>query len=366
MSSFFADAKPPKSEARPLIPVEDPAFWYRHDLPEGDKWIRILEPQEIAEIERAVEHVQRSGIELRNVTRAKFEMPTFGPVLDGLRDEIINGRGFAVIRGLPVERYTQEQTATAFWGIGQYFGELVSQNAKGHLLGHVKDLGYTRENPSHRGYQTSEELLYHSDSCDMSVLLCLNPAKSGGVSRIMSSVTLHNEMLKRKPEWVEGLSAALYRDRRNEVPVGLDPWYVLPVFNYHAGFLTTSLASGNLRMAQRHEEVPRLTPAQAEALDVIDKIGAEDDTHLEFDLQRGDMEFLHNHVVMHSRTRYENFPEPERHRHLLRLWLSTPGGRPLPSGYAERYGGVKEGARPGGIITKNTVLNVTLEPLGTQ
>ena len=154
----------------------------------------------------------------------------------------------------------------------------------------------------------------------------------------------------------------MYRDRRNEVPEGLDPWYVLPVFNYHAGYLTTSLSPSNLRMAQRHEAVPRFTPVQIEALDAIDPLLAEDELHLEFELQRGDMEFLHNHVVLHSRTRYENFPEPERHRHLLRLWMSTPGGRPLPKGYAERYGGLKDGKRPGGIITKDTVLNVSLDP----
>jgi hypothetical protein len=353
--------KPPMRPVIPLTPVEDPALWYGRDMTRSESWIHRLTEAEIADVEQAIARVESSGLSVADVTRHEFVLPRLGPVLDGIYDELINGCGFALIRGLPLDRYTEMQAAIAFWGIGQHLGEPVSQNAKGHLLGHVKDLGYSRKNPGHRGYQTSEELQFHCDSCDMTALLCLHPAASGGISQVMSSVALHNEMLKRNPAWVEALSAPLYRDRRNEVPPGMPPWYVLPVFNYYEGYLTTSLAASNLRMAQRHADVPRLTPVQLEALDMIDKIGRESDLRLDFELQRGDIELLHNHVMLHSRTRYENFPEPERHRHLLRLWMSTPGGRPLPDGYYARYGGIRQGRRPGGIITETTVLNVSLD-----
>jgi hypothetical protein len=145
------------------------------------------------------------------------------------------------------------------------------------------------------------------------------------------------------------------------VPPGLPPYYVLPVFNYHEDRLTTSITPSNIQMAQRHAEVPRLTPVQSEALRQIDVIGQSDGVMLEFELQPGDIELVHNHVVVHARTHYEDFPEPERRRHLLRLWMSTPSGRPLPSGYYERYGGYRQGRRPGGIVTEATVLNVSLE-----
>jgi hypothetical protein len=354
-------SRPPQRPAIPLTSVNDPALWRRDDMARPESWIHTLSDVELGDIEAAVERVEASGMTVSDVTRREFVLPRLGPILDGIYDDLINGRGFALIRGLPIDRYSEMQTAIAFWGIGRYFGEPVSQNAKGHLLGHVKDLGYSRKNPGHRGYQTSEELQFHCDSCDMTALLCLYPAASGGISRVMSSVVLHNEMLRRNPAWVEALTAPLYRDRRNEVPPGLPPWYVLPVFNYYEGYLTTSLAPSNLRMAQRHSDVPRFTPTQLQALDMVESIGAEPEMRLDFELQRGDIELLHNHVMLHSRTRYENFPERERHRHLLRLWMSTPVGRPLPSGYYERYGGMRQGRRPGGIVTETTVLNISLE-----
>jgi hypothetical protein len=160
---------------------------------------------------------------------------------------------------------------------------------------------------------------------------------------------------------VEALSGPLYRDRRNEVPPGLPPYYVLPVFNLHEDRLTTSITPSNIQMAQRHEDVPRLNEVQKEALRQIDEIGQRDGVMMEFKLQPGDIEFTHNHVVLHARTHYEDFDEPERKRHLLRLWMSTPRGRPLPSGYYERYGGYRQGRRPGGIVTEKTVLNVSLD-----
>lgn len=352
--------KPPKQPAVPLAPVSDSALWYGRDLA-PDAWIHTLTSKEIGEVETAVNRVAASALSVSDVTRHEFVLPTLGPVLDRINDDLINGHGFHLIRGLPIDRYTELQTATAFWGIGQYFGEPVSQNAKGHLIGHVKDLGFSRKNAGHRGYQTSEELQFHSDSCDMSALLCLNTAQSGGVSRVVSSAAIHNEMLNRNLNWVKALSEPLYRDRRNEVPPGLPPWYTLPVFNYHDGYLTTSITPSNVQMAQRHAEVPRLTPDQTEALRQIDVIGTIPGVMLEFELQRGDIELLHNHAVLHARTHYEDYPEPERRRHLLRLWMSTRNGRPLPSGYYERYGGYRQGRRPGGIITESTVLNVSLE-----
>jgi hypothetical protein len=341
-------------------PVNERSLWYGRDMI-SDKWVYTLTSKDISEIETAVKRVEQSGLSVAELTRAGFVLPTLGPRLDHINEELIDGRGFYLIRGLPLERFTPMQTATAFWGIGQYFGEPVSQNAKGHLLGHVKDLGHSRANASHRGYQTSEELNFHSDSCDMTALLCLTTARTGGVSRVVSSAAIHNEMLKSNSDWVEALTGPLYRDRRNEVPPGLPPYYVLPVFNHHDGRLTTSLTPSNIQMGQRHAEVPRLTPVQSEALRQVDEIGQRDGVMLEFELQPGDIELVHNHVVMHARTHYEDFDEPERKRHLLRLWMSTPKGRPLPSGYYERYGGYRQGRRPGGILTDKTVLNVSLD-----
>jgi hypothetical protein len=143
----------------------------------------------------------------------------------------------------------------------------------------------------------------------------------------------------------------VYWDRRNEVPVGKDPWYVLPVFNFREGWFSCRYGRQYIDSTQRFEQVPRMTPLQAEALDMMDKLLAELTMHMQF--QRGDIQFLFNHVLLHGRTAFEDWPEPERRRHLMRLWLTIDGERPLPPVLAERV--------QGGIVTRDTVLKAPLE-----
>ena len=350
-----------RQRAEPLHPVVDPAEWYSGDVAASDDWMHAFSPGQIDEIDAAIAGVGARGLEIMDIRREDFPLPTLGPVLDGVRDTLLDGRGFAILRGLPVGRYSRLESAIAFWGIGAYLGEAVSQNAKGHLLGHVKDLvGEVMDSPRNRGYQSRSGLPYHGDSCDVVGLLCLHTAKSGGLSSIVSSPSIHNLMLQRRPDLVAELARPWYRDRRGEVPDGKKPWFELPVFNYYAGYLTTSMQGNYIRTAQRFPELPRFTKLQREALDMMEAL--EDELHIDIEFRPGDMQFLHNHVILHSRTAFEDYPEPERKRHLLRLWLSTPDGRPLPPAYAERYHSLAEGQRPvGGIIVPGTELKTPLE-----
>jgi len=189
-------------------------------------------------------------------------------------------------------------------------------------------------------------------------LLCLHPSEAGGTSTIVSSITVHNEMVKRRPDLAAELVKPIYRDRRDEIPAGKDPWFQLPVFTYEGERLTTSWQGGYIRSAQRFDELPRFTAELAEALEFITTLMEE----LRFDMafRQGDIQFLHNHVILHSRGAFED--EPERRRHLLRLWLATPGGRPLSPAFNDRYGHLKPGERPaGGIMIPSTVFKVPLE-----
>lgn len=347
--------------ARPLEPVIDPAGWTREELAASEDWIHELSEAEIADLDAAVAGVREKGLGLTDIAKADFPLPVLGPVMDAIAREVIDGRGFVLIRGVPVARYSRLEAAIAFWGMGRYIGDPVSQNAKGHLLGHVQDLGDTSfANPTNRGYETADQLPYHSDSCDVVGLLCLHPSKSGGESTIVSSIAIHNEMLRRRPDLVAVLAEPVYRDRRGEIPAGADPWYQLPVFNYHEGYLTTSWQGGYIRSARRFEELPRPQAALDEALDMFAALCRE--LSFAMDFRPGDIQFLHNHVVVHSRTAFEDYPEPERRRHLLRLWLATPNGRPLPDAFANRYHTLEAGARPaGGIIVPGTRLHAPLE-----
>ena len=346
----------------PLQPIHDPAFWTKEQMTATLDWLFVLSPIEIAELDSLVGMLDDKVTDIIDIAASQALFVNLAPRLAKIRSDLLDGRGVAVLRGVPVERYTRRQAAIAFWCLGLHVGVPVSQNALGHLLGHVTDLGDTSfDNPQNRGYQTHDALPFHSDFTDVVGLLCLYPAKSGGESLVTSSVAIHNEMLKRGPHLVEALTAQIYRDRRGEIPEGKSPWYRRPVFSYYEDQLTTCWTRGYIMSARRFEELPPPSETLIAALDLFEELAF--DLAFSMDFRRGDVQLLHNHVVVHSRTRYEDWPDPERARHLLRLWLATPGGRPLPECYAELYGDLKPGDRPaGGITIPGTVLKAPLDP----
>lgn len=348
--------------AMPPGPIAGPAAWTGPEMERRrDLWLHALSPAEVAEIEAAIAAHRAAGRAMGEITAENFRLPTLGPRLARILDQLLHGHGFAVLRGLPVERLGTEASAIAYLGIGAHFGSFRSQNAKGHLLGHVKDLGLDIADPKVRYYQTTRALEYHTDSCDIVGLLCLKTAKAGGESRIVSSTTLFNEMLRRRPELAEQLFHAFPTDRRGEIPPGMLPWFEVPVFSWHEGALTAIYSGQYIRSAQANfPQCRRLTPAETEALDMLDALTNDPALNLQIEFRSGDMQFLHNHQILHSRTDFENWPEPERHRHLLRLWLAPKAGRPLPPAFAQRYGSLEPGNR-GGIVVRDTVLTFTLD-----
>lgn len=361
MAETAVETKPPvRAPAERLKPVVDPACWTGDDLERDQSWMFQLSASDVAELDAMIADFEGRGLGVMDITRADIDLPTLAPKLTAVRDEILEGRGLALIRGVPVDRYSRLQSAIAFWSIGLFVGDPVSQNAKGHLLGHVQDLGGTSlANPKNRGYQTHDGLPFHSDSCDVVGLLCLHPSESGGESTVVSSLAIHNEILRTRPELAAALAEPVYRDRRGEVPDGKDPWFQLPVFNYHAGYLTVSWQGGYIRSADRFDELPALSQDLKDGLDMFAKLARETCYSIEF--RPGDIQLLHNHVTVHSRTEFVDFPEPERRRHLLRLWLGTPDGRPLSPAYRNRYGHLGPDDRPaGGIVVPDTKLKAPL------
>jgi hypothetical protein len=344
---------------RPL--VEGASAWIGAELARHpEQWIYTLSPAEIAEIETAVATVR--GRDLATLTQADFSLPALGPVLDGMREEVLSGRGFVLIRGLPVEGRPIADSALAYWAIGMRFGNPRSQNAMGHLLGHVTDLGLATSDPNVRTYQTTERQHFHTDSCDIVALLCLKTAKSGGLSSIVSSMAIYNEMARRRPDLLARLFRPFATDRRGEVPVGEKPYFDTPVYTDHAGYLSAIYSGTYIRSAQRFAEVPRFTREDVAALELFDDLANDKELRLDMELRPGDMQFLHNHTCLHDRTAFVDWPEPERKRHLLRLWLAAPGARPLPQVFAARYGSTTIGDR-GGIICEKTRLHAPLEPV---
>ena len=339
---------------------EGPSAWTGAEMRARDDWIVRLSPADRAELDaawRATSHVP-----IEAIGPADFALPALGPRLHALRDEIIDGRGFVLLRGLDIESWPIERTARTYWGIGSWFGRAVSQNAMGHVLGHVRDLDFHTEDPNVRTYQTTERQFYHSDSCDIVALLCLQPAKRGGLSSIVSSVTLYNEIARRRPDLAAVLSEPVPFDRRGEVPDNEAPFFLNAVFNHHAGLVSSYVSRRYVESSQRHPDAPRLTPLHVEALDLLDALAEDPDLHLDMEFRPGDIQLLHNHTIFHDRTAFEDWPSPARKRHLLRLWLCPPNGRPLPERYAARWGSVTIGDR-GGIVCPGTKLHAPLTPV---
>ncbi len=342
-------------------PVAGRAAWYGRDLAARRDWTRTFSPAEIAEIEAAVHAFRANGQALATIHPDVFPLPLLGQVMRRLLTELLEGRGFVLLRGLPVDRWTREQQAIAYMGLGSWLGRPRSQNAKGHLLGHVKDLGLDIRNPNVRYYQTNRRLEYHTDSVDIVGLLCLKAAKAGGESYLASSMTLYNEVLRRRPDLLPALFEPFPTDRRGEVPRGMKPWFDMPIFHRHAGRLSCIYVRQYIESAQKSfPEARRLSRAQIEAMDLLDALCNDPEIHLAMEFRPGDVQLLHNHQILHSRSDFENWPEPERHRHLLRLWLAPPEARPLPEVFSPRYGSVVPGER-GGIFLEGTQLKVPLE-----
>ena len=325
--------------------VRNSSAWYARDLRAVSDWIEEFTDSEIGEVERAVQALAKT--DLAKIRAEDVPLPTLAPRLRILLDEVLNGRGFVLLKGLPVERWTMQETATAFLAIGVHLGNLRMQNAEGHLLGHVKDLGRTSDDPNTRIYQTRERQTFHTDSCDVVGLLCLQAAKSGGLSSLVSSTTIFNEMRRSRPDLLRVLLEPIETDRRGEVPEGVKPYFTIPVFNYHDGLVSAIYQRQYIESARRFPDVAPLTPLQIEALDLFDELANDPKLNLMMELHPGDIQFVHNHTILHDRTAFEDYPEPERKRHLLRLWLAPPGARSLPDVFADRFGSIRPGERVG-------------------
>ena len=346
----------------PPGPIGGPAAWTGPAMDAGRDWIHVFTPVELAELDSAIRDHVAAGRAMGDISATTFRLPTLAKTLATLLEQVLHGRGFVMLRGFPVARYGNAESAIAYLGIGAHLGSFRSQNAKGHLLGHVYDLGLDIGKPTTRYYQTNRELEYHTDSCDIVGLLCLKTSKAGGESRLVSSVTLHDTMLERRPDLWRALFTPFPTDRRGEVPPGAWPWFELPVFNWYGGQLSTIYSGQYIRSAQvNFPAARRLSALEHEALDYFDALSNDPALNLTMEFKPGDMQFVHNHQILHSRTDFEDWPALEKRRHLLRLWLAPAGGRDLPPAYVQRYGSIVPGNR-GGIITSQTTLTFVLEP----
>ena len=334
--------------------IAGPSAWYGPEIAARSDWLEILSAGERAEIAAATEPLAALDLDIAKMRQADFPLPTLAPRLARISREVQAGRGFALIRGLAVSPGDIRRAAIAFFGIGTHLGSARSQNAQGHVLGHVRDLGRSSADPNVRIYQTHERQTFHTDSCDIVGLLCLTTAKSGGLSTLVSAVTIYNEFRRRRLDLLPVLFEPIETDRRGEVPAGAEPYFRIPVLSWHAGLLSVIYQRQYIESARRFPAVPPLTQRQ------VDALANDPALYMNMEFRPGDIQLVHNHSLLHDRTAFEDWPEPSRKRHLLRLWLAPPDARPLPPVFAERYGSVVPGER-GGVIVPGESLKAPLE-----
>jgi hypothetical protein len=336
-------------------PVRDSSAWDPEALRGTDVWVYRLSEAEIDEIHDAVARVEAEGGEFMDITRESFALPGLAAALADIKAEIRDGRGMALIRGLPTEDRSRWQLAAAFWGLGCHVGTAKSQNGRGHLLGHVLDLaGKGFKTPKVRGYMNGSALEFHTDRTDILSLCCLAPAMTGGEHRIASSATAYNAMLERRPDLVQELTFHFYRTRNGEIPVGeTKPYIRQPVFSAKDGYFTGRSSGTKVMQAQDLPGVPKLTDAQLEANALYLRLAQE--LSLDMELEAGDITYVNCHVTLHARTDFEDWPEPERKRHLLRLWLNdTEAQRPLEESVAREVNA--------GVVVDGMAYKTPLEP----
>lgn len=308
--------------AVPDGPVGGPAAWRGAELEKQDDWRFALGEAEREEIGAAIEHAGALGKPTGELAREDFPLPGLAARFDAWREELLHGRGFLLISGLPVERFSQAEIERFFWCFGLHLGQPGGQNPKGDLLGHVRDTGAREDDAFVRLYQTTADIAYHCDAADVVGLLCLQQAKRGGESRIVSSVSVFDALLEERPELAQRLFEPLQldiRDAKADAPVRFFP--VHPC-RYSDGQLRTFYHSDYFRSVQRHPDAPRHSDLERELLDTYEQIALRPGMYLDMELQPGDIQLVSNHSVLHARTGYQEWPQPERKRHLLRLWLS--------------------------------------------
>lgn len=310
------------------------AAWDAESAREDRSWVHDLESRDVQELVAATRAASTSGKGVGRLEREDFVLPTLSGRLARILDDVVNGRGFALVRGVPVAELTRDEIGLLYWGIGQHLGIPIRQNDAGELIVSVIDDGKDFSDPTVRGYQTNDTLEFHSDSSDLVALLCLRPALRGGASMIVSGVAIHDEIVRRRPDLAEVLHRSFWFDRRKADQTS--SFFECPVFGWaDGGRIAVYYGRAHIESAQRGAGVPPLRADQLEALDLFDALASDPRFALAMDFRPGDIQVLNNHLILHSRTAYEDGPDPAQRRELLRLWLTVREPLPLPPEFQE-------------------------------
>jgi hypothetical protein len=351
-------------------PITGPCAWQGKDIKDSTRWIRELTPAHAAELEAALAAVKDKP--WQEIRRADFPLASLDDLLADIRDELENGCGIMKLKGFPVANHSEDDLRRLYWGLGTHLGTPVFQNRSGELMRAIRDegahvgrtYGQTKDASgstflsSYARTLTNGGLRFHTDRTDVVGLLCVRQAMKGGVSTLASTPAIHNAILAKRPDLLDALFTDYWRSRFGEEGTGKDGQgnatgttrataYPLPIFGVRDGKFTSHYSLTFIEAAQLANDIPKLTPAQKEAIDVL--MATAQELCFEMTLEPGDLQLINSHVTYHGRTPFEDDASSGHDRLLLRLWLSMPDNRALPAGHEVLWRSIEAGQVRGGI-----------------
>ncbi len=341
------------------LPITGPAAWRGEDIADSDAWIYHFTPDQLAEIEGVAARFVKDDPDLRFVKVSDYPLVGTMEAIGVWAQEMDHGHGFVLARGLRTDLYSDRLSSAIFFLLGLNLGEPMRQNELGDAFDHViATTSLTTDDPQALGSRTTDKLNFHSDTSDVVALMCLRPAREGGKSILISGATIYNELLRRRPDLVPLLFEPWHWDWYKQDHDAPEKTYVSPMASLVDGVFSIYAGARMIRSAQDYPEVPRLTAQQIELLDEMDAIFLTPGLPLEMDFRPGDIQWLLNYTALHSRTSYIDFPQPEKKRHLIRLWLER-GGRPLVPQFGKHVVKGRAQDREGAPVPENARFHVS-------
>ena len=322
-------------------PVEGPSVWTGADLEVDTSWCYRLSAEQVDDLDRALRESKRRGLQLAEITRANFPLPSLVQDLASLLSELRDGRGFAAVRGFPVDGYELEDVEKMYWGLCAHLGTGVTQNSEAGLIHCVTD-GKLRPQMGTRGVGNPGPVGLHIDLADCVALCCVRQAPDDPHSTVASAMHIYNELLRQHPEWLPRLYEGFVWTRRSENSRDEPPVsnYKVPGYSYAEGVLSCRFNAGWSRTGMQ-ELGQELTEEEADLFRFIQEVASE--SCFSFPLHRGDIAFCNNYTVFHGRAGHDPVDEEQRKRLLLRIWMDIDNVRPFCDEGLVRYGTIRYG-----------------------
>lgn len=340
--------------------LQGACVWKGSQMSQSRRWVMPIPARVLDQLDAALG--KAAALDWRDVSRSNFPLPGAASFFDEVREELENGSGMVKLSGLDVSRYSHDQLRRLWYGIGCHLGAPVYQNCRGELMRDIRDEGTdvaiklygATVDASGKQFLSSGartlspgQLRFHTDRCDVVGLLCVGQSSEGGVSKLASSATVCNEILRRRPDLHAALCKPIPRSRFGEEAGSEHVAYELPVFGVRNGKLTSHFSLTYIENAQLVPGVRKLTDVEHEAIQMLMDVAEE--VCFEMRFTPGDMQLLNNHVIYHGRTAFKDDATTGQVRLLMRLWLSMPNSRALPEDHAILWGAVQGGRSRGGI-----------------